>query len=193
MFCPHTRQGLNRPKFEQKRVAGVSFLHNPIAMQVKQKSWEQFIPLPLDRVWAFFSRPENLNAITPDDVSFEMRTDLRGIEMYEGMLIQYDIRPLLGIKMRWVTEITHIREGAYFIDEQRFGPYAFWHHQHHFEAREGGTLMRDILHYKVPYGIIGTLADTLLVDGKIEEIFAFRVKAVNKMLQEGTFAAMQTG
>ncbi len=149
-------------------------------MKVKQKEWTQFIPRPLDEVWAFFSRPENLNAITPEDMSFEVLSDIAGVEMYEGMIIAYNIRPLFGIKMNWVTEIKHIRPGRFFIDEQRFGPYAFWHHQHHFEEKPDGVLMRDLLHYKVPFGPIGDLANAIFVEPKIEEIFRFRVRAVEE-------------
>ncbi len=150
-------------------------------MKVRQKVWKQFIPRPLDEVWYFFSRPENLNVITPEDMSFEIISDIGNVEMYEGMIIQYKVSPLLGIKMNWVTEITHVRDHRYFIDEQRFGPYALWHHQHHFEEMDGGVLMTDILHYKVPYGFIGTIADALFVHNRVEEIFQFRVKAVEKI------------
>lgn len=150
-------------------------------MQVKQKVWKQWIPRSLDEVWHFFSRPENLNALTPDDLDFEILSDIKDIEMYEGMMIRYKISPFAGIKMDWVTEITYIKDQQYFVDEQRFGPYALWHHEHHFEQQEGGTLMTDILHYKVPYSIIGTLADALFVNNKIEQIFDFRVKAIGKM------------
>ncbi len=96
-------------------------------------------------------------------------------------MICYKVSPFTGIQMDWVTEITHISEGRFFVDEQRFGPYSMWHHEHHFEARDGGVLMRDILHYKVPYGPIGTLADALFVDKKIEQIFGYRQKAVEEM------------
>lgn len=150
-------------------------------MKVKHKQWEQFIPRTMDEVWRFFSRPENLNAITPDDMSFEIRSDIEGIPMYEGMIVQYKISPFLGIKMDWVTEIKHIKKHAFFIDEQRFGPYAFWHHQHHFTEKDGGVLMTDILHYKIPYGPIGNLADMLFVDRQIEQIFTYRVKAVERI------------
>lgn len=153
-------------------------------MQVKRKIWTQFIPRPLDAVWKFFSRPENLNAITPDDMSFEILSDIKNVEMYEGMMIMYKISPLLNIKMDWVTEITYIKDQRYFIDEQRFGPYALWHHEHHFEEHDGGTLMTDILHYKVPYGIIGTIADAIFVNNKVEAIFTYRVKAVDKLFLE---------
>lgn len=150
-------------------------------MKVKHKQWEQFIPRTIDEIWHFFSRPENLNAITPDDMSFEILSDIADRPMYAGMIIQYKISPFLGVKMDWVTEITHVRDRSYFIDEQRFGPYALWHHQHHFVRQDGGVLMKDILHYKVPYGPIGTLADALFVDRQIEQIFAYRVKAVEKI------------
>lgn len=153
-------------------------------MQVKEKQWEQFVPVAIDRVWAFFSRPENLDTITPDDLSFEILSDVAGVAMYEGMIIRYQVSPLFGIKLPWVTEITHISEPNYFIDEQRFGPYAFWHHQHHFEEVDGGTLMRDILHYKVPFGPLGNLVDALLVDRRIEEIFTYRFQAVEKWVSQ---------
>jgi len=149
-------------------------------MQVKQKIWKQFIPRPLDEVWHFFSRPENLNTLTPDDMSFEILSDIKDTQMYEGMIVLYKISPLAGIKMDWVTEITYIKDRQYFIDEQRFGPYALWHHEHHFEEQAGGVLMTDLLHYKVPYGIIGTIADAIFVNDKIEQIFAFRKKAIEK-------------
>lgn len=145
----------------------------------KKKEWRQLVPGSLEQVWDFFSRPENLNAITPPDMSFEVLSDLKGASMYEGMIIQYKVSPISGVKMHWTTEITHVRDRQYFIDEQRHGPYALWHHQHHFEpAGEGGVWMTDILHYKVPYGLVGTLADQLFVDGRIEQIFKYRFKAV---------------
>ena len=155
-------------------------------MNVKRKSWKQFIPRPLEEVWDFFSRPENLNAITPANMSFEILTDLKDVTMYQGMLIQYKVSPFLGIKLNWVTEITHLKEGEYFIDEQRFGPYALWHHQHHFEAVDGGILMEDILHYKVPYGPIGSIADAVFVGQKIESIFEYRKTAVDQLFAEQT-------
>lgn len=150
-------------------------------MKVKRKSWQQFIPRTMDEVWAFFSRPENLNAITPADMSFEILSDIREVEMYQGMIIQYKISPFLGIKIDWVTEITHVADQQYFIDEQRFGPYALWHHQHHFEEVDGGVQMEDVLHYKVPYGPIGTLADAIFVSQKIESIFQYRYQAIEKL------------
>lgn len=152
-------------------------------MKVKEKRWEQLIPQDLEQVWQFFSRPENLNDITPDDMSFEILSDVADTPMYEGMIIRYNIRPILNIPMNWVTEITHVQEHAYFIDEQRFGPYALWHHQHHFKAVRGGTFMQDILHYKVPYGPIGSIADALFVEQKIDSIFEYRYRIIEERFQ----------
>lgn len=152
-------------------------------MQPRRKEWRQFIARPLDDVWAFFSRPENLNAITPEGVSFRILSPIAGQEMYEGMIIQYKISPFLGIQMNWVTEITHIEPGRFFIDDQRVGPYALWHHQHHFEARDGGVEMTDILHYHVPFGPLGTLANALFVERQIESIFAFRKVAIEQLFR----------
>ncbi len=151
-------------------------------MNIKCKEWESFIPRPLDEVWHFFSRPENLDAITPEDMSFQILTKLDPQQpMYQGMIIQYKVSPFPGVKMDWTTEITHVRDRVYFIDEQRFGPYALWHHQHHFAEVDNGVLMKDILHYKVPYGFIGTIADKLFVEGRINQIFTYREKAIRKI------------
>ncbi len=147
-------------------------------MRPVRKQWQQYIPRPLDEVWAFFAHPQNLNAVTPEDVRFEILSPVEGVEMYPGMIIQYRISPFMGIQFDWVTEITHIREKKFFIDDQRVGPYALWHHQHHFEARDGGTLMTDILHYQVPYGPIGSLADALFVGRQVDKIFAFRERVI---------------
>ena len=149
-------------------------------MQPVRKEWRQFIPRPGDEVWEFFARPQNLNAVTPDDVRFEIISPLNDAEMYPGMIIQYRISPFMGIQMDWVTEITQIRKKKFFIDDQRVGPYALWHHQHLFEARDGGTLMTDILHYQVPYGPIGSLANVLFVGRQIEKIFAFRERVIGE-------------
>jgi ligand-binding SRPBCC domain-containing protein len=150
-------------------------------MQPRRKSWTLFIARPLEEVWDFFSRPENLNEMTPANVSFNILSPITGQEMYPGMIIQYQISPLLNIPMNWVTEITQIRKHEFFIDDQRVGPYALWHHQHHFKAVEGGTEMTDILHYQVPFGPIGSIANWLFVERMVEEIFRYREAAVEKL------------
>jgi len=140
---------------------------------------EQAIPISLEQAWDFFSSPLNLAKITPDDMKFVVTSDYKpGTKMYEGMIITYKISPLLGIKMNWMTEITHVKEGEYFVDEQRFGPYALWHHEHHFKAIKGGVLMSDILYYAIPLGPIGRLTNAIYVGKQIEKIFAYREKAI---------------
>ena len=101
------------------------------------------------------------------------------------MIITYKITPLLGIKLNWMTEITQVKFGEYFVDEQRSGPYALWHHEHHFTEIKGGVHMTDIVHYALPFGIIGRLTNKILVRKEIEKIFAYREKAINDLF--GTF------
>lgn len=135
----------------------------------------QKLPISLDKAWDFFSDPKNLNTITPDSMRFET---LSGDDkkMFAGQIIHYKISPFPFVKMQWVTEITHVNDHSFFVDEQRFGPYAFWHHKHFFTAIEGGVLMEDIVHYKVPFGIIGQLLHPLLIRPKLEEIFTYRTQ-----------------
>ena len=143
-------------------------------MKIYQKKWEIHIPRPIDEIWDFFARPENLNEMTPKDMQFKILTDISDQDMYEGMIIQYKVSPMLNIQLNWCTEITHIRDREYFIDEQRFGPYSLWHHQHHFKAVKNGVLMTDILHYAIPLGPLGRFANWLFVDKRIQEIFDYR-------------------
>ena len=101
-------------------------------------------------------------------------------DMYAGQIIQYTVKPLLGIPLYWMTEITHVKDKEYFVDEQRFGPYSLWHHQHHFKQTNNGIEMTDLVHYKVPYWFIGDIANTLIVKKQLKEIFDFRRKAVEE-------------
>ncbi|MGZ3927364.1 MAG: SRPBCC family protein, partial [Mucilaginibacter sp.] len=117
-------------------------------MKTYSRIYETLLPTTLDKAWDFFSSPSNLSKITPPEMNFIVTSDNRAqAKMYPGMIITYKVSPLLGIKMNWMTEITQVREMEYFVDEQRFGPYALWHHQHHFKKVEGGVLMTDILDY----------------------------------------------
>ena len=141
---------------------------------------EQSIPIDLDKAWAFFSSPKNLKEITPDYLGFEILSDLPE-HMYEGLFIRYTVRPLLGLPLEWVTEITHIKEGQFFVDEQRKGPYRIWHHEHHFEAYSGGVRMFDRVSYELPLGALGKLAHPLLVKGKLNEIFQYRFDKVDEL------------
>src|SRR6476620_3532057 len=110
----------------------------------------QTIPTTLQQAWDFFSRPDNLKHITPAYMDFTVTSKHHGERMYAGQIIEYTVKPILGIPIYWMTEITHVEEGKYFIDEQKFGPYSLWHHQHHFIEVNGGVEMTDIVHYKIP-------------------------------------------
>ncbi len=109
-------------------------------MKIYKKEWTTVINAPLSEIWEFFSRPENLNKLTDQEMEFKIITDVSGVEMYPGMFVEYKVSPFPGISMRWVTEITEIQKGRYFIDEQRIGPYKIWHHEHHFEETEEGVI-----------------------------------------------------
>lgn len=102
-------------------------------------------------------------------------------KMYPGCFIRYHVSPLLNLKLEWVTEITHVSAPDYFVDEQRKGPYTIWHHEHHLEDISGGVLMRDIIHYQPPFGILGDIANELTIKGKLKEIFAFRKIALEEI------------
>jgi ligand-binding SRPBCC domain-containing protein len=146
---------------------------------MKKLVQEQLLPISLEHAWNFFATPKNLNEVTPDDLVFEITSDVPD-KMYEGLMITYKIKPLLNISINWCTEITHIKEQQYFVDEQRKGPYNIWHHEHHFKAVEGGTLMTDILHYDIGKWIFGTIAGKLFVDKQVNFIFEHRYKALEK-------------
>ena len=146
----------------------------------------QRIPISLEQAWDFFSNPANLQRITPDGMGFEIISQFHGNRMYPGQLIEYKVKPLLGVPLYWMTEITHVQDRLYFIDEQRFGPYALWHHQHHFKAIEGGVEMIDIVHYRIPLGMLGDIANRLLVRAKLKSIFDFRFEAVEKLFGKWT-------
>ena len=136
---------------------------------------KQNLPISVDEAWNFLSDPRNLKIITPDYMGFNI---LYGADrpMYAGQIIQYIVTPVLGIKTKWVTEITHVIDKHYFVDEQRFGPYALWHHKHFIKEIEGGVEMEDIIDYKIPLGILGQLVQPILVKPKLEEIFEYRQK-----------------
>ena len=134
----------------------------------------QTIPAPLEKVWQFFSNPANLKDITPGNLGFKVISSHHGEKIYAGQIIEYKVSPVLGIPLYWMTEITYMEEGKYFVDEQRFGPYSLWHHQHHFKAIDGGVEMTDIVHYKVPFGILGDIAQRLFVKQQLKTIFDFR-------------------
>ncbi len=136
----------------------------------------QLVPRPIEEVFAFFSRPENLGRITPASMGFELLTDDR--DMREGLVIRYRIRPLLGIPMTWTTRIAGYEPPHRFRDVQLQGPYARWEHTHTFEAVPGGTLVRDEIEYAVPFGPLGDVANALLVRSELERIFRHRAETI---------------
>ncbi|MGH2647264.1 MAG: SRPBCC family protein [Ginsengibacter sp.] len=140
----------------------------------------QVITAPIEQVWTFFSSPQNLKDITPPHLGFNILSDNRD-EMYAGEIIEYTVKPLLGIPLYWMTEITHVQPMKYFIDEQRFGPYSFWHHQHHFKETNEGIEMTDIVHYKIPFWFIGDMTNSLVVKAQLKKIFDYRTEVTNKM------------
>jgi len=140
----------------------------------------QKVNCSLDEVWDFISSPKNLKEITPDYMGFDITSKDTPDKMYPGLIITYKVRPLLGIKTDWMTEITQVRDKEFFIDEQRVGPYKLWHHQHFVEEIEGGVLMRDIVTYQPPFGFLGAMVNSIVIRKKLEEIFDYRFKAVEE-------------
>lgn len=132
-----------------------------------------------DELWDFISSPSNLKLITPDHMGFDITSSHSVDKMYEGMIISYRVSPMLGINTNWVTEITHIREKEFFVDEQRIGPYSLWHHQHLLEMIDEVLVMKDIITYQPPFGILGALANSLFIRNKLEEIFDYRERAID--------------
>lgn len=143
----------------------------------------QLLKLSLEEAWNFFSSPRNLQKITPAYMKFKIIGDTFSEQMYAGQIIEYKVRPLLGIPLYWMTEITQVKDKVFFIDEQRFGPYAFWHHQHHFKETDDGVEMTDLLHYKVPLYALGRFANRLFVEKQVNKIFDYRFKVVEEMFK----------
>jgi ligand-binding SRPBCC domain-containing protein len=140
----------------------------------------QTIPISLDEAWNFFSNPGNLPKITPPWLNLKITSDLPD-KMYEGMIITYKVYPFAGIPLNWITEITQVKEKNFFVDEQRFGPYKFWHHQHHFREVEDSIEMEDIVSYSLPADPLSRPINSLFVGKKVKEIFEFRQQVLKKL------------
>lgn len=140
----------------------------------------QKLPISVKEAWDFLSSPANLKTITPDYMGFDI---ISGGDqpMFPGQIIQYVVTPFAGIKTKWVTEITHVQKPEYFVDEQRFGPYALWHHKHFIREIDGGVEMEDVVDYKLPFGILGRLAHRPLVAPKLKEIFQYRKEKLTEL------------
>ena len=133
----------------------------------------QWLNLSMSEAWEFFSSPENLAKITPPHMGF-MITSGPPEKMFAGQIITYKVSPIPGLKTNWVTEITQVVEHRSFVDEQRFGPYVMWHHEHHFDIQDNGVLMTDRVSYKLPFGILGKIAHWLFVRKQLQKIFEYR-------------------
>lgn len=143
----------------------------------------QFLPITLTDAWDFFSDPRNLCLITPPDLGFAITSPVPE-RTYPGLIVTYTVTPFLGMAVRWVTEITHCEAPVFFVDEQRFGPYRFWHHQHHFRQVPAGVEMVDIVHYRLPFGPLGEIAAPF-VAGRLRRIFDFRREALDARFSSG--------
>lgn len=153
-------------------------------MAVHTLTRTQFIPAPRERVWAFFSNPRNLARITPPGMGFSMEEKDLPDRVRQGLMITHRLRPLFGIPVTWLTEITLVEEGRRFIDEQRLGPFAVWHHEHEFQdAADGGTEMVDRVTYVLPFAVLGELAHPWLVGPELRRIFAHREKTVRELFR----------
>lgn len=152
-------------------------------MKIYRLETVQKLPISQKEVWDFLSDPKNLKRITPDYMGFEILSGAVD-KMYAGQIIQYLVTPVMNIPTKWVTEITHVDEGNYFVDEQRFGPYSLWHHKHFLKPIPNGVEMVDIIDYKIPLGILGQLVHPILVAPKLKEIFEYRKQALIELYGE---------
>lgn len=141
---------------------------------------KQILPATIHEVWDFISSPGNLKTITPPQMDFAVTSDNGKQKMYPGMIITYKVSPLPGIRLTWVTEITHVKDHEYFVDEQRVGPYAMWHHQHKIEPADEGVLMTDIVSYRPPLGFLGAIANSLMIKKQLQQIFDYRTVALER-------------
>ncbi|MFO7832392.1 MAG: SRPBCC family protein [Desulfuromonadaceae bacterium] len=142
-------------------------------MRIYTLEREQLLPIDIHSAWEFFSAPHNLGKITPEWMNFTVLSPVPE-KMHPGMVVRYHVHPLGPLPVQWVTEITHVREPHFFVDEQRFGPYKFWHHQHHFTPVAGGVKMHDLIHYALPLGPLGRILHHCVVQGKLNAIFSYR-------------------
>lgn len=140
---------------------------------------QQRIPIDLKKAWAYFSSPRNLIELTPPNLSMTVTSDVPEV-MYPGAIITYTIKPLWGIQMTWVTEITHCDEGRSFVDEQRFGPYRFWHHRHTFKEVNGGVEIGDVVHYGLPFGPLSSWVNAYYIQDQLDQIFNFRATVLHQ-------------
>jgi ligand-binding SRPBCC domain-containing protein len=143
---------------------------------------KQVLPITRATAWDFFSNPRNLARITPPSLDFQILTPDLPEKIRAGMMIQYRVRPLLRIPMTWLTEITQVQDGEYFVDEQRVGPYSIWHHEHEFREIDGGKVeIEDRVTYTLPFGWLSEPIHALIVRHQLAAIFDYRTVAVTEL------------
>lgn len=145
----------------------------------------QFLECSIEEAWTFFSTAGNLVRITPPSMKFKVLTEVSDQEIYEGMIIDYQVSPLFGIRMNWKTEITEVIFQKSFTDFQLSGPYKLWNHRHVFTPKDNGVLMEDTIDYEVPFGFLGEIAQKLIVGRKVAAIFDYRCKILDEMFNSG--------
>jgi ligand-binding SRPBCC domain-containing protein len=153
-------------------------------MKIYHLKRTQFLPIGLSEAWDFFSTPRNLSKITPEHMGFKIIYISGGDKTYAGQIIRYKVSILPMITVHWVTEITHVQKPLYFVDEQRFGPYALWHHQHSFKEVDNGVEMTDEVNYAIPLGMLGRLAHWIFVGHEVNRIFDHRYAVLEKYFKE---------
>lgn len=144
----------------------------------------QLVKASIEDCWDFFSSPSNLSVITPPDMNFRIQFPEPMPAMYQGLIIRYTVSPLLGIPLEWITEITHVKDHDYFVDNQLKGPFKLWHHQHFFKETSEGTLMRDVVNYELPLGILGGILGGSIVKKRVQGIFDFRKSVIEKKFNQ---------
>lgn len=142
---------------------------------------EQFLPIDIDASWDFFSSAKHLALITPPEMDFKILSKLHDREIFEGMIIDYTVKPLFNIKVKWQTEIGEVNKPDYFVDRQVKGPYKVWEHKHIFIKKDNGVMIKDEVKYQLPFGMIGDIAHQFLIRKKIENIFIYRKHVLLKM------------
>lgn len=145
---------------------------------------ESTLPITLQQAWDFFSNPKNLSRITPEEMDFTVTSENLPAQICDGLEIEYIVRPLLGIPLKWKSKIKAVNAPFMFADEQLKGPYSYWYHEHSFEEIEGGVMMKDKVTYAVPFGWLGRIANTILVKRKLAQIFDFRTEKILTLFKE---------
>lgn len=150
-------------------------------MKIYYLNAEQLLPTSLSRAWDFFSSAENLPVITPPELKFTILNSIKEKEIFEGMLIDYKVSPLLKIPLHWKTQISKVNKPHSFTDKQLKGPYKLWEHTHIFLEKENGILVKDSVKYGLPFGVLGQLAHSIIVRKKLKHIFAYRKQILNQI------------